>query len=77
MSDIDYPGWIAGIDGNPAPLYKTDGIFRGVVVPAGEHRVTMRYRPVPFRVGLGLAAMALLVMAVAVWRASALSPDTW
>ncbi len=65
LSDIHYPGWEATVDGAPVPLYKTDVIFRGVVVPEGEHRVVMRYAPTSLRLGLGLAATALLVLGMA------------
>lgn len=62
LSDIFYPGWRACIDGTPTPLYKTNGIFRGVVVPPGEHSVEMDFFPSSLRQGLGLAAMAICVI---------------
>jgi len=64
LSDISYPGWVAWVNGQSTPIYKTNGIFRGVLVPQGEHRVTMRYRPRAFRLGLGFAGAALLALAV-------------
>jgi hypothetical protein len=63
LSDMHYPGWTAAVDGAPTPLYKANGIFRGVVVETGEHRVVMRYAPTSLRLGLGLAAMAALILA--------------
>jgi hypothetical protein len=65
LSDMHYPGWVATVDGQPSSIYKTNGIFRGVVVPAGEHRVTMRYQPRAFYRGLTVAAAALLVLLLA------------
>jgi len=62
LSDTYYPGWEAFIDGAPAPLIRTDAIFRGVLVPAGEHHLTLRYRPAAFRVGLGLAGAAVVLL---------------
>ena len=64
LSDLLYPGWRATVDGEAASLYSTNGLFRGVFVPAGEHRVEMRYFPQSLRWGLGLMGMAL---AVVVW----------
>jgi hypothetical protein len=36
-------GWSAEVDGRPAPVLRADGIFRGVVVPPGRHRVDFAY----------------------------------
>jgi Bacterial membrane protein YfhO len=44
-ADSWYPGWQAKIDGRPARVYPTDVAFRGVPVPAGDHRVEMRFAP--------------------------------
>ncbi len=68
LSDLAYPGWEARVDGKPTPILRTDAIFRGVVVPAGSHRVEMRYAPRSLRVGLGAAAMALLLLSYIAWR---------
>ena len=46
ISEIYYPGsgsWKAYIDDSPAPIHPIDYILRGVVVPAGEHKITMIY----------------------------------
>ncbi len=61
LSDFLYPGWRGYIDGKPTLIYRTDGIFRGVVIPPGEHIVEMRFRPLSFIVGLWAAAMAAVL----------------
>ncbi len=63
LSDLRYPGWKATVDGQAAPLYTANGLFRGVLIPAGQHRMTMRFFPTSLRLGLGLLGMALLVVA--------------
>ena len=45
LHDLYYPGWIAEIDGKPAPILRADVLFRGVEVPPGRHRVVFRYAP--------------------------------
>ena len=45
LDDAYYPGWVATVDGRSAPIYEAYGFLRGVVAPAGRHRIEMRYRP--------------------------------
>ena len=40
-----YPGWVAQIDGRPAPILRTNVLFRGVEVGEGRHRITFRFEP--------------------------------
>ncbi len=68
LADTWHPAWEADVDGQPAPIWPTNHLFRGVVVPAGEHTITFRYRPAPVVGGawlstLGLAACAGLAVA--------------
>lgn len=39
-----FPGWSAAIDGRPAEVVPADYALSGVIVPAGEHELTFRYR---------------------------------
>lgn len=57
-SDVFYPGWEARIDDAPADVLLVNAAFRGVVVPAGRHRVRFVYVPHAFRAGLVLSALA-------------------
>ncbi|MBK9964309.1 MAG: YfhO family protein [Holophagales bacterium] len=56
------PGWSARIDGVPVPLLRAQIALLAVIVPVGEHRVELAYRPVTFRIGLGLSAAGLLTV---------------
>jgi hypothetical protein len=62
VSDTFFPGWKADIDGHTAEIYEVNAAMRGVVVPAGEHTVTMRYRPTSVYLGgfLTLLGMAMV-----------------
>lgn len=39
FTDINYPTWHGTIDGRATTIYTTDYLFRGVIVPKGNHRV--------------------------------------
>lgn len=45
LSENDYPGWQAYIDGQAVPIVRVNYALRGVVVPAGTHNVRFAYRP--------------------------------
>ena len=45
LSDFLYPGWEARVDGKSVPIHQTNGLFRGVEIETGEHRIEYRYRP--------------------------------
>jgi hypothetical protein len=57
MLDTYDPRWGATIDGHPAPVRPAHLMFRAVEVPSGHHLVAMRYVPVPFRIGVAIAAL--------------------
>ncbi len=63
VSEIYYDGWEARVDGQPTQIYRTEYTLRGVVVPAGKHRVEFVYRPRSFRLGaLGFAFGAAVLL---------------
>lgn len=66
VSDIYYPDWHAYVDGHEVPVFRTDVAFRGVEVPAGHHRVRFVYRSGPFRIGLWLSGITLLLVLVGI-----------
>jgi uncharacterized membrane protein YfhO len=61
LTDAYYPGWTATIDGEEAALYRADGLFRGVMVPEGEHEVRFTFRSRPFEAGR-LASLVSLML---------------
>jgi hypothetical protein len=63
LSEMAYPGWRAYVDGGEVPLYRANYLFRGLVVPAGRHEVTMRFRPPLVLAGSVISALSLLVLA--------------
>lgn len=68
VSEHDYPGWNASLDGEPAPIERTAHGLRAVPASAGRHIVEMRYAPLSFALGAAISAATLGVVAgVAAW----------
>lgn len=68
ISDIHYPGWIATVDDKPAVVHRVNHVLRGVVVPAGEHTVTLEFQPRSQRNGFLLSGIALIVVCALLLR---------
>jgi hypothetical protein len=60
ISETFYPGWRAFVNGAAEEIYQVDGDLRGVVVPAGDSRVILKYRPVSAYAGAGLSMLACM-----------------
>ena len=64
LADTYEPWWRADGEGARLRVLPADCMFRIVAVPPGARRVVFRYEPVPFKLGLLVAALAAgLVMA--------------
>jgi hypothetical protein len=59
LSDQYYPGWRAFIDGKPLKIYRTNGIMRGIVVPAGVHELVFKYQPQTIYLFIGISMLTL------------------
>jgi Bacterial membrane protein YfhO len=70
MTDTYFPGWQATVDGRKSAIHRIDYLVRGVVVPAGRHRVAFAYRPASWDAGRALSLAALVALA-------ALAFSTW
>ena len=57
VSEQFFPGWEARVDGQPAQIMKVNTVLMGVVVPAGAHRVSLRFLPAAITTGLRIAAV--------------------
>jgi hypothetical protein len=60
LADAFYPGWQATVDDKPAPILRTNRAMRGILVPAGKHRVIMYYQASYFWPGLVISAGSML-----------------
>lgn len=67
VSEVYFPGWEASVDGLPTRLWRVDYLLRGLLIPAGEHTVEMRYHPRSLRLGAlgsGIGLLMLLVLSL-------------
>ncbi|MCP4645418.1 MAG: hypothetical protein GY851_33550 [bacterium] len=63
LSDAFYPGWRAWVGTDEVNIWPAYHAFRGILVPAGHHRVEFRYDPLSFRIGLWTSTAALCLSA--------------
>ncbi len=45
VSELDFPGWKADVDGHDIPIHRANGMFRAVCVPAGDHNLQFTFHP--------------------------------
>ncbi len=64
LSELDFPGWQAQIDGAPAPILLADGLLRAVAVPTGSHQVVMTYRAPLLRPAALISLVTLAAVAI-------------
>jgi hypothetical protein len=67
LSEVNYPGWQAAVNGQPVNLIEVDGLLRGLPLPAGLSRVELVYQPAALMIGavlttVGMLACGLLIM---------------
>ena len=58
----EFGGWEAFVDNKPAPIQKWAFAFQSVETPAGEHRLTLQFRPGSFRLGAVISLFTLAIL---------------
>ncbi|MCX6133067.1 MAG: YfhO family protein [Ignavibacteriales bacterium] len=63
LSETYFPvGWKALLDGKEIPIYRANYLFRAVVVPAGQHKLEMKFEPKGFYLGKNLSLAANILV---------------
>lgn len=71
VSRLFDPGWRARVDGREQRVLPADGALMALEIPAGRHDVVLEYAPTPFRIGLLVSCLSVLVVAALLWSGRA------
>jgi hypothetical protein len=58
LSEVNYPGWVATVNGMNQPVIEVDGALRGVALGAGQSQVELTFRPTSLQIGGAISALA-------------------
>jgi uncharacterized membrane protein YfhO len=75
LSEIYYPEWKAFVDGKETEIVKSNYFMRGIVLPAGKHKVEFKYESPKFKTGKmaslttnSLVMIGLLITLFLLWK---------
>ncbi|MDQ6694323.1 MAG: YfhO family protein [Chloroflexota bacterium] len=60
LTDAYYPGWEATVDHTPTEIVPADYAYRAVHIDAGEHDITMQFRPASWLYGRIISVLSLV-----------------
>ncbi len=63
LSEVWFPGWLATVNGEPAPVWRANYTFRALPVPPGDLEIRIWYAPESWRRGLALFGVGFLLLA--------------
>ena len=61
LTDTWDRGWHATLNGKPCPILRVNGLFRGIITPAGDNEIQFVYRPISLRAGLGVTLGTMIL----------------
>ncbi|MDB5822776.1 MAG: hypothetical protein JWR21_1480 [Herminiimonas sp.] len=65
LVDTFAPGWTAKVDNVDVPLFRVNGLFRGICLAVpGSHRISMSYRPPYWKIFTLLPILGVLILAL-------------
>jgi hypothetical protein len=67
LSEVNYPGWQAWVDGQSEEIQEVQGLLRALTLKPGTHQVRFVFRPLSVSIGLGSFVFGILVIIGFVW----------
>ena len=69
IRQVWYPGWKAEIDDSTTlKIHQVDYLFQGIFVPAGNHSISISYKPNSFLYGSLISSISLVILVIFVYR---------
>lgn len=62
LSEVDYPGWKAYVNGEPRPIRRGNYLFRVIEVPEDTSQVRFAFEPLSIKVGIGVTLFTVLLL---------------
>ena len=59
--DAWHPNWRAYVDGNETKIIETNGVFKGVLLPPGDHTIHFFFDNKPYRPGIWISVIAWIL----------------
>lgn len=69
LTDTNFPGWEAKVDGEPTKIYQANYLFRAVRLSPGEHQIEFEYKPKEVYLGakISLTSLGLIIVFSLSW----------
>jgi len=64
VSEVDFPGWAAMVDGESVQKLRVANLLQGVVIEEGYHRVTFEFTPTTLDFSLPISVSSWLILGV-------------
>ena len=61
FTDAWHPNWRAYVDGNETKIIETNGVFKGVLLPPGDHTIRFFFDDKPYRPGIWISVIAWIL----------------
>lgn len=63
FSEVYFPwGWEATIDGKPTEIARVNYLLRAIAIPAGHHKIEMRFDPTSVSTTVGIARASVMII---------------